>query len=243
MDLIRKGNRKTHGPKCYASGGRVASDISDPLALPNIDGADSYDYGMDDVGFAGAPAQARMDRPSRKPSPVNVNVIVNSNKPTPPPAPPMMSGPPPPPPPAMPPPMPPQGMQGMPPQGGAPIMRKDGGRVNAVKFGKDSDKPKADKPKSDKPKGKFADGGAVHATPPELKPMMAPPSGGPTKEMPTSAPPIPEGGSPMGGGGLRAPEGGMTFEMPTTLPDGTSVITLPEARAKGGRVDKAKAAK
>jgi hypothetical protein len=125
MDGIRKGNKKTHAPKCYATGGRVPEDISEG-ALPMMDDPGSFDYGMEAEGGLAA---TRMDRPAKKSAPVNVNIIVNSGKSQqpdmPPPLPPMAG----PPGPMPPPPGPPMGA----PMGGPPPgipMRKDGGRVN-----------------------------------------------------------------------------------------------------------------
>ena len=130
MDGIRKGNKKTHAPKCYATGGRVPEDISEG-ALPMMDDPGSFHYGMEAQGGLAA---TRMDRPAKKSAPVNVNIIVNSGKsqqpdmpPMPPPLPPMAG----PPSPMPPPPGPPMGLGAMggPPPPGMP-MRKDGGRVN-----------------------------------------------------------------------------------------------------------------
>lgn len=119
---VRKGNKKTHSPRCYATGGRVPEDISEG-ALPMMDDPGSFSYGEEPEGGL---ARGRMDRPSKKSAPVNVNIIVNSGKspqpdaPVPPPLPPM-AGPPPPPGP---------GAGPMPPPPGIP-MRKFGGRVEA----------------------------------------------------------------------------------------------------------------
>ena len=127
MDQIRKGNRKTHGPKCYATGGRVPEDISEG-GLPMAGDPGSFEYGMEAEGGLAA---TRMDRPAKKSAPVNVNIIVNSGKSQQPEAPPM----PPPLPPMAGPPGPPPGLGGVggPPPGMPPPgipMRKDGGRVN-----------------------------------------------------------------------------------------------------------------
>lgn len=118
---IRTGNKQSHGVKCYASGGRVPEDISDPGSLPKMAKPKMADGGMID----GDKAKPRLDRAGggKKGTVVNI-VIAGGSKPDaptpgpmpmPPPAPPM-AGPPVPPP--------------MPPAGGPPVMRKHGGRVN-----------------------------------------------------------------------------------------------------------------
>lgn len=123
MKGYRVGNKQSHGMNCYASGGRVSEDISDPGSLPKMAKPKMADGGMID----GDKAKPRLDR-SKKSGPV-VNIVIAGGKsdqtppapapmPMPPPAPPM-AGPP------VPPPMPPG-----PPMGGPPVMRKNGGRVN-----------------------------------------------------------------------------------------------------------------
>lgn len=78
MHGIRKGNRKSHGMRCYASGGRVANDIGEP---GDTMGSMSSIVEEDDMMVEGVPARARMDRASpRKQAPVAVNVVVNSGK-------------------------------------------------------------------------------------------------------------------------------------------------------------------
>lgn len=74
---IRKGNRKSHGVRCYAAGGRVANDIGEP---GDVMGAMSAVVEDDESMVEGVPARTRMDRSPRKQAPVNVNVVVNSNK-------------------------------------------------------------------------------------------------------------------------------------------------------------------
>lgn len=109
MKLARVGNKTSHGRACYATGGRVEEDISDPGSLPVMSKGSRSD-GI--AGIDGAKAKPRLDRKS--PS-TTVNIVVSSSKPEPA-APPMpMGGPPMPPPAAMPPP-------GLP-------MRARGGRV------------------------------------------------------------------------------------------------------------------
>lgn len=117
---IRVGNKQSHGMKCYASGGRVSEDISDPGSLPAMSGSDDDEMG----GIDGGKAKPRLDRSGKKAPSTTINVIVAGKSdpaaPSPVPAPPMappMSGPPPAPP------MPPIGA------GGPPMMRKNGGRV------------------------------------------------------------------------------------------------------------------
>jgi hypothetical protein len=116
MKLARVGNKSSHGRKCYASGGRVEEDISDPGSLPVMSGAKDDDMG----GIDGGKAKPRLDRASKKASPVSVNVIVTSSKPDTG-ATPLPNAGPPVPPPAM----------GPPPGGPPPMpMRASGGRVN-----------------------------------------------------------------------------------------------------------------
>jgi hypothetical protein len=116
MKLARVGNKSSHGRKCYASGGRVEEDISDPGSLPMMSGGPKDDMG----GIDGGRAKPRLDRASKKTSPISVNVIVTSSKPDTG-ATPLPNAGPPVPPPAM----------GPPPGGPPPMpMRKHGGRVN-----------------------------------------------------------------------------------------------------------------
>jgi len=119
---IRTGNKQSHGVKCYASGGRVPEDISDPGSLPKMASPKMADGGMID----GDKAKPRLDRAGggKKGTVVNI-VIAGGSKPDQPPAPAPMPMPPPAPPMAGPPVPPP-----MPPAGGPPVMRKHGGRVN-----------------------------------------------------------------------------------------------------------------
>jgi hypothetical protein len=128
MKIARTGNKGSHGRKCYASGGRVSEDISDPGSLPAVSGGVEGD---DDMGVEGGRAKPRLDRAGSKKSPVNVNVIVTSSKPEPTPAIPLPNAGPP-----MPPPAPP-GPPGMPPM----PMRASGGRVNRADGGKVKGKP------------------------------------------------------------------------------------------------------
>jgi hypothetical protein len=117
MKLARVGNKSSHGRKCYASGGRVEEDISDPGSLPVMGGGPKDD---DMGGIDGGRAKPRLDRASKKASPVSVNVIVTSSKPDTG-ATPLPNAGPPVPPPAM----------GPPPGGPPPMpMRASGGRVN-----------------------------------------------------------------------------------------------------------------
>lgn len=117
---IRTGNKKSHGVRCYASGGRVPEDISDAGSLPNVTGSEPE---SDDLGVDGERAKPRLDRGGKKAATTNVNIIVTSGKSEPqaPGLPPMMPKPPMPGP-AMAAPMPPPGAPPMP-------MRKHGGRV------------------------------------------------------------------------------------------------------------------
>lgn len=119
---IRVGNKQSHDVKCYASGGRVSEDISDPGSLPKMAKPKMADGGMID----GDKAKPRLDRAGGGKKGTTVNIVIAGGKsdqtppaagpmPMPPPAPPM-AGPPVPPP--------------MPPAGGPPVMRKNGGRVN-----------------------------------------------------------------------------------------------------------------
>ena len=108
--------------KCYASGGRVSEDVSDPSSLPVVAGGEP-DGDEGPMGVDGSKAKPRMDKASKKPA-MNVNVVVMSGKDkaaAPAPIPPMAN-------PMPPPPMPPMGAGGPPP--GLP-MRKHGGRVMA----------------------------------------------------------------------------------------------------------------
>lgn len=115
---IRVGNKQSHGMNCYASGGRVSEDISDPGSLPKMAKPKMADGGMID----GGKAKPRLDRAGKKGT--TVNIVISGKGDTPPapmPMPPIappMAGPP------GPPPMPPG-----PPVGGPPMMRKNGGRV------------------------------------------------------------------------------------------------------------------
>ena len=77
MHGIRKGNRKSHGVRCYAAGGRVANDVGEP---GDALGPMASIVEEDDLMVEGVPARARMDRSPRKQAPVNVNVVVNSSK-------------------------------------------------------------------------------------------------------------------------------------------------------------------
>jgi hypothetical protein len=117
MKLARVGNKSSHGRACYASGGRVAEDLSDPGSLPDVMSGPSKDEGL---GIDGGKAKPRLDRAGKKASPVSVNVIVTSGKSEPTPAMPLPNAGPPVPPPAM----------GPPPGGPPPMpMRASGGRV------------------------------------------------------------------------------------------------------------------
>lgn len=116
----RVGNKQSHSPKCYASGGRVSEDISDDGSLPTMSGkSDTSDMS----GVDGGKAKSRLDRGGKKGA-TTVNIVIAGGKPdaaAPAPMPlppPPMAGPPPAPP------MPPG-----PPMGGPPMMRKNGGRV------------------------------------------------------------------------------------------------------------------
>jgi hypothetical protein len=122
MKLARVGNKSSHGRKCYASGGRVEEDISDPGSLPVMSGSKDDDMG----GIDGGKAKPRLDRASKKASPVSVNVIVTSSKPDTG-ATPLPNAGQPVPPPAM----------GPTPGGPPPMpMRASGGRVNRADGGK-----------------------------------------------------------------------------------------------------------
>lgn len=133
MNGIRKGNKSSHGAKCYAAGGRVSEDISDEGSLPVVTGAPGR---ASRASVEGAPAATRMDRAAKKPATTNVNIIVAGGKGEAPAAPPMPVPVPAPmaaPKPAMPPVAPPMG--GAMPPGGMP-MRASGGRVNRADGGR-----------------------------------------------------------------------------------------------------------
>lgn len=112
MKIARVGNKKAHGRACYATGGRVGEDISDPGSLPIMSDEPDGDEGM---GVDGGKSKPRLDR-ARK-SGTTVNIVVGASKPEAPPTPaiPAMGAPPMPPPGPVPPP-------------GVP-MRASGGRV------------------------------------------------------------------------------------------------------------------
>jgi hypothetical protein len=116
---IRTGNKQSHGMNCYASGGRVPEDISDPGSLPKMAKPKMAEGGTID----GGKAKPRLDRAGKKGTVVNI-VIAGKGDQAPGPGP--MPMPPVPPGPMAGPPVPPP----MPPAGGPPMMgRKHGGRV------------------------------------------------------------------------------------------------------------------
>ncbi len=123
MKLARVGNKTSHGRACYADGGRVSEDISDPGSLPVMSKRSSEGI----AGIDGAKAKPRLDRKS--PS-TTVNIVVSSSKPEPA-APPMpMGGPPMPPPAAMPPP-------GLPMRArGGRVCKADGGAIHSTNAGR-----------------------------------------------------------------------------------------------------------
>lgn len=123
MKLARVGNKSGHGRACYATGGRVPEDISDPGSLPNVTGGPK-DEGIS--GIDGGRSKPRLDRAAKKPAATNVNIIVTSGKPDATPATPV-------------PPVP-MGGAPVPPPGPMPApgvpMRASGGRVNKADGGK-----------------------------------------------------------------------------------------------------------
>lgn len=122
MKLARTGNKTSHGRKCYASGGRVEEDISDPGSLPSM-GSGPMDDDMG--GIDGGKAKPRLDRAGKKGASNTINIVVTGSKPDTPATPLPNAGPPMPPPPAM-----------GPPPGAPPMpMRAAGGRVNRASGG------------------------------------------------------------------------------------------------------------